>query len=261
MSQDTTTNSRILQEYYTQHRTDLSRLELSVKTKWEMATKIIDESYVFPISACPWDDDYFSTKKFLNSQGEIIAGNNVCPEFIRRNRINWLLGRAENVIDQRSIDAWFGVGSVWGVMAAKILHGTYLSHFSQNEFDLFSQDQLINKMSLVGSVKNASKTVLLELLKNNTYDEKKQLNVNAPLNSMTPRHGNSKKRYYCRVNSRMIFCIKSVVDQANYLSERIYNNARHWDSDKDVWVNDLGHTMEIVDYCVELKKQAKHQHC
>ena len=173
----------------------------------------------------------------------------------------FLLGRAENIIDQRSLDAWFSTGTVWGVIAAKILHGTYLSHFTKNEFSLYSQDQLINKLSLVGAVKNSSKTVLLELLKNNTYDAEKQLNLNAPLNSMRPQNGNTKKRYYCRVNSRMIFCIKSVVEQANYLSERIYNNARHWDSDRDVWLNDLGHTMDIVDYCIELKKETVHAHC
>ena len=48
---------------------------------------------------------------------------------------------------------------------------------------------------------------------------------------------------------------QSVVDGANLLSQKIVNNERHWNESKDRWLLDLGHTIDIVDYCVELKKK------
>ena len=92
-------------------------------------------------------------------------------------------------------------------------------------------------------------------MKQHTFKAETQENINAPLNSFKPLFGNVKQRYYCRVNARMVFCIKSVVDGANLLSQKIVNNERHWNESKDRWQLDLGHTMEIVDYCVELKRQ------
>lgn len=255
MSNDRTTNSKILQEYYTQHRTDLSRLEPRVKTKWEMATKIVDDTYAFPLASCPWENNYFTTDEFLNSEGEFISGNSVPSEFIRRNRSNWLLGRAENIYDQREIDSWFAVGLVWGAVTAQILFKTYLSQETENENTLPSQTELIDQMSLIGSVQQSGKTHLRGLLKQHTHNAETQENANAPFNSFVPSSGNVKRRYYCRVNARMVFCIKSVVDGANRLSQRILNNERFWDQTRDRWVYDLGHSMNIVDYCVELKKQ------
>ena len=255
MSNDRTTNSKILQEYYTQHRTDLSRLEPRVKTKWEMATKIVDNLYAFPVSSCPWETNYFSTTEFLNSEGEFISGNLIPTEGVRRNRANWLLGRAENVYDHREIDSWFAVGLVWGAVAAQILFKTYLAQETAKEETLPSQKQLLDNMSLIGSVQSSGKTHLRKLLKQHTFNAETQENINAPLNSFKPLLGNVKQRYYCRVNARMVFCIKSVVDGANLLSQKIVNNERHWNEGKDRWIYDLGHTMDIVDYCVELKKQ------
>ena len=255
MSNDRSTNSKILQEYYTQHRTDLSRLEPRVKTKWQMATEIVDNTYAFPISSCPWENTYFTTKEFLNSEGEFINGNLIPTEGIRRNRANWLLGRAENIYDQREIDSWFAVGLAWGAVAAQILFKTYLAQETAKENTLPSQKELIDQMSLIGSVQKSGKTHLRKLLRQHTYNAKTQENINAPLNAFVPTSGNVKIRYYCRVNARMVFCIKSVVDGANLLSQKIVNNERHWNEGQDRWVYDLGHTMDIVDYCVELKKQ------
>lgn len=255
MTQERTTNSRILQEYYTQHRSDLSRLDPRIKTKWELATKLVDESYAFPVSSCPWENYFNSNAEFLNTEGEIIGKNIIPAEYVRRNRANWLLGRAENVADQRSIDSWFSTGNVWGVYAAKILYGTYLSTATNSEVALYSQQNLLNQ-SFTGNVASSSKTQILKLLRTHTYDSEKQININAPFAFFVPSTGNVKKRYYCRVNSRMVFCIKSIVEQANFLSEQICNNARHWDNFKDQWVNDLGHSMDIVDYCVEQKRNA-----
>ncbi len=220
-----------------------------------MATKIVDNLYAFPVSSCPWEANYFSTNEFLNSEGEVISGNSVPTEGIRRNRANWLLGRAENIYDQREIDSWFSVGLVWGAIAAQILFKTYLAKETAKEETLPSQTQLLDNMSLIGSVQSSGKTHLRRLLRQHTFNVKTQENLYAPLNSFTPSKGNVKRRYYCRVNARMVFCIKSVVDGANLLSQKIVNNERHWNEEKDRWLYDLGHTMDIVDYCVELKKQ------
>ena len=258
-------NKNLLEEYFTANRIQIAKLNSYQKDVWNCAMDtVLMHSYYFPVNACPWDTDYFEGGEYLDLAGNRVTNEALAKQTpqIRRERMQWLMDYAYNVMDLRAVNIHGDLSTVWSQISIAILVGTYKAMCSQDMNDLCSQRYILdpNGLGIVDKFINSNKGTLLKLLRSRTADEHNRHGQISFKRKSDNRSENittidgKLKMYYSRVNARAMFCAKTVIFDAHQTAFALMRNRRYAHEKYRYWIEDLGHSTDLINLIIAAHK-------
>jgi len=221
-----------------------------------LAEKLMVERYSFNPIDCPWDRAYWSS--YHPNEATYYTDHRV-PDLVREYRFSWLAGCAQGLLYARKSKLMtmreVTPASMWGVVAAAILEGTFACIFTSDKNYLWTQSHL------TGDRLGITHKGLPDCTPRNIA---KQLQVNTDI-SVVERLYNREKLtnnyhspyvYYVRLSGRKTFIRDEIVKLAVYVSRNIRKNTLLAEPLQKQWYEVLGHTSELIDYFLELGKDS-----
>ena len=219
-----------------------------------LADKMMVERYSFNADECPWNNAYWAS---YQENEATYYKNNYVPDIVKEYRYSWLAGCAQGLLYARKGKLMtlraVTPASMWGVVAAAILEGTYACIFTSDKSYLWNQAQL------TGRRLGITHQGLPDCTPRNIQ---KQLEANTN-KSVPTRLWNREKLsenyhspyvYYVRTAGRKMFVRDEIVKQAVYVARNIRKDTLLAEPLQKQWYEVLGHTDELINYFLEMGK-------
>jgi len=217
-----------------------------------LAEKMMTERYSFNPEDCPWERAYWSS--YQPNEATDYKDHHV-PDQVREYRFSWLAGCAQGLLYSRKSKLMtmreVTPASMWGVVAAAILEGTFACIFTSDKNYLWTQSHL------TGDRLGITHKGLPDCTPRNIA---KQLQANTN-RSVAERMYNREKLtnnyhspyvYYVRLSGRKTFIRDEIVKQAVYVARNIRKDTLLAEPLSRQWYDIFGHTSELIDYFLDM---------
>jgi hypothetical protein len=221
-----------------------------------LAEKLMAERYSFNPYDCPWDRAYWSS--YQSNEATDYKDHHVSNQ-VREYRFSWLAGCAQGLLYARKNKLMtmreVTPASMWGVVAAAILEGTFACIFTSDKNYLWTQSHLTgNRLGITnkGLPDCTPRNIAKQLQANTDRSVAERLYNREKLSDSY----HSPYVYYVRLSGRKTFVRDEIVKQAVYVARNIRKETLLAAPLSKQWYEVFGHTSELIDYFLEMGKES-----
>lgn len=226
--------------------------EINIDEPNRLAQKLIDERYSFSKIQCPWDADYWTDA--VEGEGTYYKGG-IVPQDIREYRMSWLSGCSQGILFARKNKLVTmreaTPASMWGVVAAAMLEGTYACIFTRDKNYLWRQNDFVSArlgIADIGLPNCTSRNIASALAKRTDIRVADRLYNREKLSGAY----HSPYVYYCRVAARKAFTRDEIVKQAIYVARNVRKGTIIAEPLQRQWYEVFDHSGEIIEYFIKM---------
>lgn len=228
--------------------------EINIEEPNRLAEKLMAERYSFSKTECPWEEAYWTDLV----EGEGTAYNDgLVPKRVREYRMSYLSGCAQALLFERKNKLCSmrdqTATTMWGVVAAAMLEGTYACIFTKDKNYLWKQNDFMGKrlgIADVGLPDCTSRNVAQHLSQNTDRRVPSRLYNREKLSDAY----HSPYVYYVRTNARKMFTRDELVKLAIYVARNIRKDTLLAPHLEKQWYEVFDHTSELIDYFLKVSE-------
>lgn len=217
-----------------------------------LAEKMMAERYSFNEVDCPWEKIYWVSQR-PDEATDYVDG--LVPKIVREYRYSWLSGASQGLLYSRmgKLKGLKNISptSMWGVVSAAILEGTYACIFTSDKNFLWTHNHLTGKrlgIADIGLPHSTSRNIEKQLQNNTDRSVDGRLYNREKLN----KSYHSPYVYYMRTAGRRIFVRDEIVKQAVYVARNIRKDTLLAKPLSHQWYDVFDHTDELINYFLEM---------